>query len=260
MKKVYDMNILKKEIVNQEVFKLVLERPEDMTVVLPGQFFTLAVSNNGYPLLKRPISVSKVEKGSLEFTIKIVGQGTRLLSEMNTGTSIEVLGPLGNGFFLDEITEGSIIVGGGIGVSPVKELARYLKDEKDLMLPMILGFRDEVYDIEEFNQYCSQVEITTESGKTGEKGFVTMPLERRLKEGQINQVLVCGPHPMLKAVQGLCDQYQIKTQLLMEERMACGIGACLVCTCAIKEESGISNKRVCKDGPVFYGSEVEFHA
>lgn len=258
MKKTYHLKVERKEILNDEIYKLELEKPEDMPEVLPGQFFGLAASTNGYPLLKRPISVSKILDNTMEFTIKIVGQGTKLLLDKEVGETIEVIGPVGNGFFLDEITDKSLIVGGGIGVSPVKELARFLKSEKNLELPILLGFRNDPFDMDDFNEICSDIEIATESGRVGHKGYVTFLLEERFKKGDVDQVLVCGPHMMLKAVTELCNHYNVTTQLLMEERMACGIGACLVCTCAIKEGGEVKNKRVCKDGPVFYGSEVVF--
>lgn len=256
MKKTFDCKIVRKEILNEEVFKIDVEKPSDMENILPGQFFNIVVGN-GYPLLRRPISVSKVEESTFELTIKVVGQGTQMLLDMEEGTSINVLGPVGNGFFLNEVKKNSIIVGGGIGISPVKELARVLK-EQGKELPVLLGFRDTPFDMDDFNQVSSDIEIATESGVEGRKGYVTSILEERLNKEAIDTVYVCGPHLMLKAVKELCEKYNVTTQLLMEERMACGIGACLVCTCAIKEGHEIANKRVCKDGPVFYGSEVVF--
>ncbi|MBI9015562.1 MAG: dihydroorotate dehydrogenase electron transfer subunit [Clostridiales bacterium] len=258
MKKTYDLKIIKKEILNDEIFKIVLEMPEDMPEILPGQFFGLSVSDNGYPLLRRPISVSKVEDNSFELTIKVLGEGTLLLLKKEVNETINVLGPVGNGFFLDDMSENSIIVGGGIGVSPIKELARVMKETLKKDIPVLLGFRDRPFDMDDFNEVSSDIEIATESGVVGVKGYVTTLLEERLKSNKPEVVYVCGPHMMLKAVKELCERYDVPTQLLMEERMACGIGACLVCTCAIKDGHEITNKRVCKDGPVFYGSEVVF--
>ncbi|MBN2793849.1 MAG: dihydroorotate dehydrogenase electron transfer subunit [Clostridia bacterium] len=258
MKKTYDLKIMDREVLSQEVFKILLEKPADMPEIIPGQFFGLKADDNGYPLLRRPISVSRVDANSFELTIKLVGQGTELIYNKKIGETINVLGPVGNGFYLEEAKKNSIIVGGGIGISPVKELARVLKNKFNDDFPVLLGFRDEPFDLEDFSLYSSKIEIATESGITGTKGYVTTLLEEHLKENEIDTVYVCGPHVMLKAVKLLCDRYNVTTQLLMEERMACGIGACLVCTCAIKEGTEIKNKRVCKDGPVFYGSEVVF--
>lgn len=258
MKKTFDVKIIRKEILNDEIFKIILEKPSEMEAIKPGQFFGVTVSENGYPLLRRPISVSKVEENSFELTIKVVGQGTNMLLEMPLGTTVNVLGPVGNGFFLDDMKRNSVIVGGGIGISPVKELARVMKEELKSDIPVLLGFRDKPFDLDDFNKMSSDVKIATESGVEGKKGYVTTLLEEELKKDDVEMVYVCGPHVMLKAVKYLCDKYNVTTQLLMEERMACGIGACLVCTCAIKEGTEIKNKRVCKDGPVFYGSEVVF--
>lgn len=258
MKKTYDVEIIEKEVLNKEVFKLLLKKPESMDPILAGQFFGLMADDGGYPLLRRPISVSRVDKDTFELTIKVLGQGTELLYKKEVGQTVNVLGPVGNGFFLEELDENALIVGGGIGISPVKELARIGQEKLNMDLPVLLGFRDEAFDIEDFSKYSSKIEIATESGIEGHKGYVTSLLEQHLKENTVSKVFVCGPHPMLKAVSRLCASYKVETQLLMEERMACGIGACLVCTCAIKEGEAIKNKRVCKDGPVFYGSEVVF--
>lgn len=258
MKTTYDLKILERQVLSDEVYKILLEKPEDMPEIKPGQFFGLKPDDGGYPLLRRPISVSRVDEHAFELTIKLVGQGTELIFNKQEGQTVNVLGPVGNGFFLEEAKKNSIIVGGGIGISPVKELARVMKDKFNEDMPVLLGFRDQPFDIEDFSLYSSKIEIATESGVEGTKGYVTTLLEEHLKNDSIDTVYVCGPHPMLKAVKLLCDSYNVTTQLLMEERMACGIGACLVCTCAIKEGNEIKNKRVCKDGPVFYGSEVVF--
>ena len=259
MKKAYMCQIVKKDVLSEEVFKLTFKKPDDMPEIRPGQFFNLMVSDNGYPLLRRPISVSLVCNDTFELTIKILGQGTRLLFDKKVGDIIDVMGPLGNGFNLENVSDASIIVGGGIGISPMKELTRVLKEDFSLEIPVILGFKDKAFDLQSFSTYASKIEIATESGDEGIKGFVTPLLENHLKSGNIKMVYVCGPHLMLKAVKEICQKYQVESQLLMEERMACGIGACLVCTCAIKENNTIENKRVCKDGPVFYGSEVVFN-
>lgn len=259
MKKTFNCKIIDREILNDEVYKLKFEKPEEMLDIIPGQFFGLMPHDNGFPLLRRPISVSRVDEDAFELTIKLMGEGTRLIFEKQIGDTINMIGPLGNGFFLEEAKENSIIVGGGIGISPVKELARVMQNKFGTDVPVLLGFRDNAFDIEDFSRFSTKIEIATESGVEGQKGYVTTLLEERLKSSAIDMVYVCGPHPMLKAVKSLCDRYQVETQLLMEERMACGIGACLVCTCAIKEGSEIINKRVCKDGPVFYGSEVVFN-
>lgn len=259
MKRTYDCKIIKQEVLNEEVYKILLEKPDSMPEILPGQFFGISASCIGYPLLRRPISISRVDEDAIEFTIKLTGEGTQIIKNTKIGEILNLLGPLGNGFFLDEMTANSIIVGGGIGIAPVKELARVMKNELKESIPVLLGFRDEPFDLDDFNKMSSDIKIATESGVAGQKGYVTSLLKYALDRKKVDMVYVCGPHVMLKAVSELCDEYGVKTQLLMEERMACGIGACLVCTCAIKENGEIKNKRVCKDGPVFYGSEVAFY-
>lgn len=258
MKQAYNCTIINKEVLNEEVFKLTFKIPETMDKIRAGQFFNLSVADGGYPLLRRPISVSLVTKDTFELTVKVLGQGTKLLLNKEEGDAIDMMGPLGNGFFYEDFSKKALIVGGGIGVSPMKELTRVMKKDYAIEPPVILGFRDASFDLEDFSRYSDKIELASESGCEGQKGFVTPLIEEHLKTGTIDCVYVCGPHLMLKAVHTLCARYNVKTQLLMEERMACGIGACLVCTCAIKEGGQVENKRVCKDGPVFYGNEVVF--
>jgi len=261
MKQTYKCKILKNIDINEEVFKLVLERPAGMDEIKSGQFHNLSVNNAGFPYLKRPISVSDVSETEIEFTIKVNGEGTSILREREVGETLDVLGPLGNGFTVGPKGEKSLVIGGGIGVAPVKLLAKEIKEQRGEDVKVLLGFRDTPYEIEEFKQYTSDVEIATENGEAGHKGYVTALLERELENNKYDMVYVCGPHVMLECIGVYCNKMNVPVQLLMEERMACGIGACLVCTCKIKDdtkEEGHWNKRVCKDGPVFMGSEVVF--
>ncbi len=258
MKQTYDCKIIKHEVLNEEIFKLVFDKVEGMPEIRPGQFFGIKVSDSAIPLLKRPISVSLVTDTTIEFTVKVNGEGTQLLKDRKVGDVLNLLGPLGNGFYLDNISSNSLIVGGGIGVAPVKELTRVMNEKLEKSVPVILGFRNEPFELNEFEKYSNDIKIATESGVVGHKGYVTDVLKEALEANKYDMVYVCGPHVMIEAVNNLCSSYNVETQLLMEERMACGIGACLVCTCAIKEGNEVKNKRVCKDGPVFYGSEVVF--
>lgn len=258
MKQTYDCKVLEHEAFNDEIFRILIEKHEGMENILSGQFFGIQVSKLGLPLLRRPISVSRVDKDSIEFVIKLHGVGTKIMYDLSVGDTINVLGPLGNGFFLENASPNCVIVGGGIGVSPIKELARVLKNKFNKSVPVLLGFRNDPFDMDDFNIVSDNIKIATENGSIGHKGYVTYLLKEVLENSKPEVVYVCGPHVMLEAVNSLCKEYNVETQLLMEERMACGIGACLVCTCSIKEGNEVKNKRVCKDGPVFYGSEVVF--
>ena len=163
-----------------------------------------------------------------------------------------MLGPLGNGFTMKE--EKAIIVGGGIGIPPMLELARQLSCEKTV----VLGYRDELFLKEEFDS-CADVVVATEDGSCGTKGTVIDAIKAAQVSGDI--IYACGPMLMLKALAEYADEYGMEAQISLEERMACGIGACLGCICKTKEKdhhTNVNNTRICKDGPVFDAKEVVF--
>jgi dihydroorotate dehydrogenase electron transfer subunit len=161
------------------------------------------------------------------------------------------MGPLGNGFTLEG--KKAILIGGGIGIPPMLELAKQLQCEKTI----VLGYRDVTFLDQEF-KYLGQVYISTEDGSTGTKGNVIDAIKANGLEADL--IYACGPTPMLRGVKAYATEHGIPAQLSMEERMACGIGACLACVCKTKEKdhhSNVNNKRICKDGPVFYADEIE---
>ncbi|KAB3530560.1 dihydroorotate dehydrogenase electron transfer subunit [Alkaliphilus serpentinus] len=218
-----------------------------------GQFINLYLPRRDL-LLPRPISISQISigEGTFKLVYGVVGKGTKELSKMKEKEGIPFMGPLGNGFKVDEGVKNHILIGGGIGVPPLLQLASELKGN----ISVYLGFREEPFLVEEFKKYSNQVLIATEDGSYGAKGDVIKLLDENPPEGEM--VYSCGPKPMLKAVADWSRAVDINAQLSMEERMACGIGACLVCTCKIKDEGLMKwqNKRVCKDGPVFLRDEV----
>ena len=174
-----------------------------------------------------------------------LGKGTHIISKLGPGDELEVLGPLGKGFNLD--LEGSIaLVSGGIGIAPMIYLAKRLDAIKDFYC----GFRKEAYYIDKLKDHVNSIFISTEEGSIGHKGFITDLLKPEKYKG----VIACGPIPMMKKVVEMCKHEGVPTYISMENRMACGIGACLGCT--IQTSSGM--KRVCKEGPVFSGEEVVF--
>lgn len=216
----------------------------------PGQFIHIACSEA--TLLRRPISICFVEGDKLGIAVQGKGKGTQWLCERKIGDELDVLGPLGHGF--SESEGRCIVVGGGIGVPPMLFTASLCSRGVDA----ILGFRDRdsMILVEEFNDVCNDVIVTTDDGSFGEHGMVTSPLERMLKTGAYSKVMCCGPVPMLKGVAELCGKYGVKCEVSMEQRMGCGVGACLVCSCKTKGEKGEAMSRVCKDGPVFNAEEV----
>ena len=223
----------------------------------PGQFVHIKVSNSIDPLLRRPISIAKIDKDKSEFTMiyRSEGRGTTLLAEKKAGEEVDVLGPLGHGFPVAETLPGekALLVGGGIGVPPLYELSHQLVN-KGVQVIHVLGFQtnEAVFYEREFAA-LGETYVATVDGSYGSKGFVTDVIaENNLS---FDTLYSCGPTPMLKALESnFADK---KVFLSLEERMGCGIGACFACVCHTGDDKdGTSYKKVCSDGPVFRAGEV----
>lgn len=255
------VKVISKKTLSDDVFQIKVEKHQAMGEIKPGQFFNIVASKTGYPLLRRPISVSGFDDETVEFTIKVIGSGTLALSGLCTGDEIDIMGPLGNGFDLEYDSFGYgkvLLVGGGIGVAPIKGLAEKLSSQ-GVKMDVIIGFRDKPYLVEAFSQLHARMTIVSENDTAFTLGYVTKPFEAYVNHEKYNMIFACGPEVMLRTVAGIAESRNIEIQLLMEEKMACGIGACLVCTCKTKEGAfGFKHSRMCKDGPMFYGREVIF--
>ncbi len=228
---------------------LTVSAPEIADAARPGQFVHLTCSDGLF--LRRPVSFCSASDGLLTMVVEARGEGSSLLTGLIPGDDADLLGPLGSGF---SIPAGRVlVVGGGIGVPPLL-YAAMRADSADA----VLGFRskDRIILKDEFEAVCGSVAVTTDDGSFGERGSVTEPVERFLNEGAYAAVLACGPRVMLRAVYELCEQRGIPCQVSMEERMGCGVGACLVCACKTVENGEEKMRRVCRDGPVFNASEV----
>ncbi|MGL4107105.1 dihydroorotate dehydrogenase electron transfer subunit [Clostridium sp. LP20] len=237
--------VLSNEKIVDGIFKLVCEDEND---IKPGQFYMLKL--DGQTLLPRPISICEKEGNKITFLYAVVGTGTEEFAKLRVGENINLTGPLGNGFNLEEDLGKVAIVAGGIGTAPMVEVAKNLREKnKSGLIDVYAGFRDDIYLIDELGKYANKVEVTTNTGKHGHKGFVT----EILKVEEYDTVLCCGPEVMMKAVVDMCKAKNVKVYVSMEKHMACGVGACLVCTCKTKD----GHKRTCKDGPVFDGYYVE---
>ena len=220
----------------------------------PGQFISV-YSQDGSRLLPRPISICEADpdEGRLRIVYRIAGKGTDEFSKYVSGDSIDIMGPLGNGF--PQEGENVFLIGGGIGVPPMLEMAKQLNCEKQI----ILGYRDEnLFLRDEFEAY-GEVFVATEDGSVGTKGNVLDAIREQNLTADV--IYACGPLPMLRALKEYAAKEDIECWISMEERMACGIGACLACVCKSTEKdahSNVKNKRVCKEGPVFRAEEVDF--
>ncbi len=252
-----NLTVVSQEEIGKDIFSLWLQTDQMAQYARPGQFLSLYTGNAG-KLLPRPISICEIDKETsrIRLVYRVTGKntGTEAFSKMQPEDKIEALGPLGNGFPLEE-AEGKkvFLIGGGIGIPPILETAKQLNAQKTA----VLGYRDELFLNEEFAKYAD-VYVATEDGSSGTKGNVLNAIQEKALEADV--IFACGPTPMLRALKEYAAANHITCWISMEERMACGIGACLACVCKSKDidaHSQVHNKRVCKDGPVFLSTEVE---
>lgn len=250
--------VISQEMIAEGIFSMWL-RTEAAETAKPGQFISM-YTNDGTKLLPRPISICEINKaeGALRVVYRVTGEntGTKQFSEAKAGDTIPVIGPLGNGFPLEK-AEGkkAFLMGGGIGVPPILELSKQLKNcEKQI----VMGYRDENTFLKNQFEENGSVYISTEDGSVGTKGNVMDAIRENGLSADI--IYACGPTPMLRAIKNYAEENGIECYISLEERMACGIGACLACVCKSKEKdhhTNVNNKRICKDGPVFLSTEVE---
>lgn len=244
--------VIGQEKIASDVYSLWLQTDQIAGEAKPGQFISV-YSKDDSRMLPRPISICEIDKeaGKLRIVYRVVGQGTEEFSHLAEGDKVEILGPLGNGFPLKK--KKAFLMGGGIGIPPMVELAR----ELDCEVQIIAGYRDELFLTEELRANGT-LYIATEDGSAGTKGNVMDAIRENSLDADI--IYACGPKPMLRAIKAYAEEHDIECYISMEERMACGIGACLACVCQSKEIDGhthVHNKRICKDGPVFLSTEVE---
>lgn len=245
--------IIRQEEIADDIYSMWLKTEQIAGAAVPGQFISI-YSKDGSRLLPRPISICEIDRadGALHIVYRIAGKGTKEFSEYHTGTSLDILGPLGNGFPLKQ--KKAFLIGGGIGIPPMLELAKQLDCEKQILL----GYRDETFLTDRFREY-GEVYVATEDGSEGVQGNVMDIIRECGLSADI--IYACGPAPMLGALKEYAAKTGTECWISMEERMACGIGACLACVCSSKEKdahTNVNNKRICREGPVFRAEEVEF--
>lgn len=257
MKVKVECELIKKEKIIDGIYKFSVNAPNIAKQAKPGQFLEIKVSNTGEPFLRRPISIFNIDGNIIEFIFQVRGRGTELLVEKKEGEKIDIIGPLGLGTFKIQNYKKVAIIGGGIGTYPLYELAKELKGKSDIT--MYMGFRNkELVTLEkEFEEVSNKLVLTTDDGSYKEKGFAINFLKEDCKKDKPDMIFACGPLPMLKAVRNYAIENDIPCQISLEERMGCGIGACL--GCAVKVVSGSEPRfgHVCKEGPVFNAKDVE---
>lgn len=250
--------IISKEKIIEGIYKFSVNAPEIAKKAVPGQFLEIKVSDKTTdPFLRRPISIYNVNGENVEFIFQVRGKGTYLLSEKNEGDMLDILGPLGNGVFSLNGVSNVAIIGGGIGIYPLYYLAKLLKDKANVVT--YLGFRNkELVTLEkEFENVSNKLILSTDDGSYKNKGYSIDYLKKNCLDNKPDMIYACGPAGMLKAVSLFAKENNIPCEISLEERMGCGIGACLGCATKIIENDEIRFGHVCKDGPVFNVNNVE---
>lgn len=253
--------IMQNQLLTSDVYHIKLHVPKLVAEAKPGQFVMVKVAPGLEPALRRPFSLHRLDKkaGQIELMYQVVGKGTNILAGRKPGEQLELLGPLGNGFCVHE--EKRIgLVGGGMGIAPLLAAAEEIADAGKEVVTF-LGARtgDYLLACKEF-QRLGPLFLTTDDGSLGKKALVTKPLVEYLENNKLDLLLACGPTPMLKALAGVVNARGIPTELSLEQRMGCGVGACLGCAFPVKADTpeGYTYKRVCQDGPVFWAHEALF--
>jgi len=247
--------IIRQEEIADDIYSMWLHTDQIAVHAKAGQFVSV-YCNDGSRLLPRPISICEIDKkdGAIRLVYRVAGKGTAEFSSMHTGAQLRIVGPLGNGFPIEEGKGKRVmLMGGGVGVPPMLQTA------KDLGTDTIIccGYRDELFLNEEFAA-AGDLHIATEDGSAGVKGNVMDAVREDHLEADV--IFACGPAPMLRAIKAYGLEKGIPCWISMEEKMACGVGACLACVCQSTEVDGhshVHNKRICKDGPVFLSTEIE---
>lgn len=258
MKSKKSWKVLAQREIAPGIFDLTLDAPQIASEAAAGQFVNLYCADRTR-LLPRPISICGIDRtaGTLRLVYRVNGRGTEEFSGRKAGDCIEVMGPLGNGFPLSA-ADGKrvLLVGGGIGVPPMLETARSLKDRANVTC--VIGYRDRnTFLLDDFEE-TARTFIASDDGSVGIHGNVIDAIRENNIEADI--LFACGPVPMLRGLKAYAEEQGIPCYVSMEERMACGIGACLGCVCrtaGVDDHSKVHNARVCKDGPVFRAEEVE---
>lgn len=271
-RKIWKSKIVEHIEIAKGIYQVKLFAPKVTCCSRAGQFVNVYLEDKS-KLLPRPISICEIQGDNLVLVYGVVGKGTAELSTYVQGQEISILGPLGNGFALEnkdkewacpdwENIRTAVLVGGGIGVPPMVELANSLQGKVEQIIAVV-GFKDEPFLTEALAKFCSQVYVATDSGKSGFRGNVIELMEEENLQG--DYYFACGPKVMLENLTKYCggmvrkDRPEgVPIQVSLEERMGCGYGACVGCTCKVKDNSSadIFQRKVCTDGPVFLGNEV----
>lgn len=243
----------------EDIFLIRIKSDRISKEAVPGQFVNIKCCNGMDAYLRRPISILRTDsnRGTFDIAYMIRGKGTNLLTELKNRDNIDCMGPLGKGFTLPQEGEKIAVIGGGIGIFPLLFL---LEKSVNVCKTVFLGFRtkDSIVLRNDFEKASDRLVISTDDGSFGVNGLITKPFLKMIKAEKPDRVYTCGPVPMMKTVAENCINKDIFCEVSMEQRMGCGIGACLVCACKVKNDEDYEYEHVCKDGPVFPAHKLIF--
>lgn len=253
------VTVVSQKQIGTGIYDLTIQTKEIAAAAKAGQFVSV-YSNDASKLLPRPISLCGIDRkaGTLRLVYRVTGEhtGTEEFSRLQAGDTMKIMGPLGNGFTVEKGRK-TFLIGGGIGVPPMLQLAKEMKDAGE-NFQIVMGYRDAgTFLLDEFKEQGESF-VATEDGSVGTKGNVLDAIRENHLDADV--IYACGPTPMLRALKEYAEEQNMTCYVSMEERMACGIGACLACVCNSTEKdahSNVKNKRICKEGPVFNAKEVE---
>ena len=253
------VTVVSQKQIGTGIYDLTIQTKEIAAAAKAGQFVSV-YSNDASKLLPRPISLCGIDRkaGTLRLVYRVTGEhtGTEEFSRLQAGDTMKIMGPLGNGFTVEKGRK-AFLIGGGIGVPPMLQLAKEMKDAGE-NFQIVMGYRDAgTFLLDEFKEQGESF-VATEDGSVGTKGNVLDAIRENHLDADV--IYACGPTLMLRALKAYAEEQNMTCYVSMEERMACGIGACLACVCNSTEKdahSNVKNKRICKEGPVFNAKEVE---
>ena len=253
-----EVKVVAVENIGDYYYMLSLKHPEKLPVMLPGQFVQVQIPDSANTYLRRPISRHDFDysAGLMHLLIRKAGHGTKLLSTIAVGESVNILYPLGNGFDIQGMGNRPLLIGGGVGVAPLYALAKEAQSQQKEVYAL-LGARSskDLLCLDKFEKTTVKTEVTTEDGSLGTKGMVTNHVYMNDMLSMFTSLVVCGPMPMMRAVASIAEKAGIPCQVSLENKMACGIGACL---CCVTEDKDGHNKCVCTEGPVFDSKELKW--
>ena len=266
-KDIYIGEVSRNEEIKRDFFLMKIKMPAEFDEPMPGQFVMIRIAGLIDPFLSRPISIYSFTRSrsscSIELLYRVVGKGTQILAGLIKGSQVEISGPLGGSYKIDPSKKNIVFIAGGIGVAPLSLLARYLcktvcREAEDMTFYLGAQTADVLVGLDQLRKYCYNIIVCTDDGTQGEKMLVTQAFQKDMKKytAEDTAIYVCGPKPMIRSLSDTLGEKYF-CQVSLEERMACGVGACVGCVVAVKDEQGEkAYKRVCADGPVFELKDV----